>query len=114
MGQVRLNHLMILSIYIELLDELDLGMIANEFVRESEHRQRVFGNFNKLPINSSLLNLVSKKYYAFCEIYNAIFTTFGSGEVVKRYTRVYSASASACAYLARSRSSRVRVDMTSS
>ena len=45
MGQARLNHLMLLSIYKDLLDGLDLKAIASEFVRESEHRQRVFGDF---------------------------------------------------------------------
>ena len=45
MGQGRLNHLMLLSIYKDLLDGLDLKVIASEFVRESEHRQRVFGDF---------------------------------------------------------------------
>lgn len=38
MGQARLNHLMVLSIYKELLDGLDLIAAANEFARESEHR----------------------------------------------------------------------------
>ena len=45
MGQARLNHLMLLSIYKDLLDGLDLKVIANEFVQESEHPQRVFGDF---------------------------------------------------------------------
>ena len=45
MGQARLNHLMLLSLYKDLLDGLDLKVIATEFVRESEHRQRVFGDF---------------------------------------------------------------------
>ena len=45
MGQARLNHLMLLSIHKNLLDGLDLRMIANEFVRGSEHRQYVFGDF---------------------------------------------------------------------
>ena len=45
MGQARLNHLMLLSIYKDLLDGLDVKVIANEFVQESEHCQRVFGDF---------------------------------------------------------------------
>ena len=45
MGQARLNHLMLLSIYKDLLDGLDLKVIANEFLQESEHRQCVFGDF---------------------------------------------------------------------
>ena len=42
MGQARLNHLMLLNIHREQLDGLDMKIIANEFVRESEHRQRLF------------------------------------------------------------------------
>ena len=38
MGQARLNQL---SIYKDLLDGLELKVIASEF----EHRQRVFGGF---------------------------------------------------------------------
>ena len=45
MGQARLNHLMLLNIHKEQLDDLDLKIIANEFVRGSEHRQRIFGTF---------------------------------------------------------------------
>ena len=50
MGQARLNHLMLLSIYKDILDGLDLKEIASEFVRESEHCQRVY-----------YLNLISNK-----------------------------------------------------
>ena len=45
MSQPRLNHLMVLSIYKQLLDELDLNTTAKEFVGSSEHRLRVFGTF---------------------------------------------------------------------
>ena len=37
MSQPRLNHVMVLSIYKELLDELDLYAVANEFVGSSEY-----------------------------------------------------------------------------
>ena len=40
-SQLRLNHLMVLSIYKKLLDELDLYVVANEFVGNSEHRLRL-------------------------------------------------------------------------
>jgi len=46
MQQSRLNHVMLLHIHKELLDQLNLVDIGNEFVRESEHRARVFGSFN--------------------------------------------------------------------
>ena len=45
MGQERLNHLMTLNIYKSKLDELDLHVIANDFVHDSGHRLKVFGNF---------------------------------------------------------------------
>ena len=40
-----LNYLMILNIYKEQLDDVDLSSIANEFVCGSEHRMHVFGKF---------------------------------------------------------------------
>ena len=45
MTQQRLNHLMILNIYKEALDDMDLKSIAIEFVRGNEHRLSVLGNF---------------------------------------------------------------------
>ena len=45
MLQPRLNFLMILNIYKEQLDDVDLSSIANEFVCGSEHRMHVFGKF---------------------------------------------------------------------
>ena len=45
MTQQRLNHLMILNIYKEPLDEMDLKSIANEFVQGNEHRLSVLGKF---------------------------------------------------------------------
>jgi hypothetical protein len=45
MGQSRLNHTMLLNIYKEQLDMLDLTVVANEFVSGSEHRLRFFGKF---------------------------------------------------------------------
>ncbi len=44
-GQVRLNNLMILNIYKEALDELDLRVVANDFVAGNEHRSSLFGIF---------------------------------------------------------------------
>ena len=45
MSQPRLNHVMVLSIYKELLDELDLYAVANEFVGSSEYMLCLFGTF---------------------------------------------------------------------
>lgn len=46
MQQSRLNHIMLLHIHKQKLDQLNLDDIANEFVRESEHRARIFGTFS--------------------------------------------------------------------
>ena len=45
MGQSRLNHLMIIYMYTDELDKMDLTAAAKEFIGGSEHRLRVFGNF---------------------------------------------------------------------
>ena len=45
MGQGRLNYLMVLNIYKEDLDNLDLIIIANQFVQGSEHRLQIFEKF---------------------------------------------------------------------
>ena len=38
MSQPRLNYVMVLSVYKELLNEVDFYAVANEFVGRSEHR----------------------------------------------------------------------------
>ena len=45
MVQSRLNHIMLLSIYKDRVDNLDLEMIGDEFVHCSEHRLQKFGHF---------------------------------------------------------------------
>ena len=45
MKQARLNHTILLHIYKEMLDNLELNGIANEFVQGNEHRLTVFGKF---------------------------------------------------------------------
>ena len=42
----RLNHLMVLHIYQDEVDKLDLRAIGNEFIGEMELRNRMFGHFN--------------------------------------------------------------------
>ena len=42
-SQPRLNHMMALSIYKELVNELDLYAVANDFVHSSKHRLGLFG-----------------------------------------------------------------------
>ena len=43
MGQSRLNHLMILNTYKELLDNMDLVSVANEFAQANDRRVHLFG-----------------------------------------------------------------------
>ena len=42
MLQSRLNHLLLLNLVQEQVDELDIDAIGNEFIRGSEHRLRQF------------------------------------------------------------------------
>ena len=44
MGQSRLNHIMILSIYKEV-DNINIDLLGDEFIRGSEHRLQYFGKF---------------------------------------------------------------------
>ena len=44
MSQPRLNHAMVLNIYKELVDNLDMPSVATEFVGNNEHRLRLFGS----------------------------------------------------------------------
>ena len=59
MGQARLNHIMLLNTYKEMLDRLDVNVIANEFVRGSEHRLSLFGK---------LLRILSCRRFSLLEI----------------------------------------------
>ena len=45
MTQKRLNNLMILHVHKDRTDLLNEIEVANEFVGDSEHRLRLFGNF---------------------------------------------------------------------
>lgn len=45
MQQGRLNHIMLLHIHKEQLDQLNLVDTGNEFVHESKHHACVFGSF---------------------------------------------------------------------
>ena len=45
MTQTRLNNVMVLHVYKDLTDELNLIDIGNEFVKGSAHRETVLGTF---------------------------------------------------------------------
>ena len=46
MGQLRLNNLMVLHVRRDHTDALNLVDVANDFVRDSNHRANVFGKFS--------------------------------------------------------------------
>ena len=55
MLQPRLNYLMILNMYKEQLDDVDLSLIANEFVCGSEHIECMFSvNFTCVFFHENL------------------------------------------------------------
>jgi len=43
MGQQRLNNLTVLHVHKDLTDAIDLQKIATEFIRDPEHRLKIFG-----------------------------------------------------------------------
>ena len=45
MNQSRINHVMILHLNKEKVDNLDLDIIGNEFVERNEHRLKYFEKF---------------------------------------------------------------------
>lgn len=45
MGQERLNNLMVLHVHKELVDEIELSEIGNDFISKCPRRQEVFGKF---------------------------------------------------------------------
>ena len=45
MTQSRLNHLLLLHVHKNRCDELDLLQVAQDFVKDSEHRRSLFGSF---------------------------------------------------------------------
>ena len=51
MSQNRLNHLMMLAVYKEITDKLDLVECAKEFVSGNEHRISVCRRYSQLVVN---------------------------------------------------------------
>ena len=45
MGQKRLNHVAILHVHQELLDDIDLVKITEEFIASYDSRREIFGKF---------------------------------------------------------------------
>ena len=45
MRQSRLNHIMLLNINKQKIDDLDINTVADKFVRGIEHCLRFFGKF---------------------------------------------------------------------
>lgn len=45
MGQQRLNNLMVLHVHKDRTDSLNVIDVANDFVKDSEHRLKMYGKF---------------------------------------------------------------------
>lgn len=45
MGQARLNHVAILNIHKEYVDELDIKLLVNDFIKKNTQRRQVFALF---------------------------------------------------------------------
>ena len=45
MNQERLNHVAVMHVHQERLDELDLIDVANDFVSKCDTRRKIFGSF---------------------------------------------------------------------
>ena len=45
MSQSRLNHVSILNAHSEILDELDLKIVAEQFILARDNRRITFGHF---------------------------------------------------------------------
>ena len=54
----HLNNLMVLHVHSNLIDELSLTKVGNEFISDSTHRETKFGNF--LPADQLLLYIIIK------------------------------------------------------
>ena len=48
MNQGRLNHTTMLHVYKEMVNDLELNSVANEFVQKSKHQFGVFERFEQL------------------------------------------------------------------
>ena len=46
MSQQRLNSLLVLHVHKDIIDTVNLKSIANDFIKDSEHRHKVFGAFD--------------------------------------------------------------------
>ena len=51
MSQTKVNSLMVLHVHKTLTDSLSLIDIGNDFVKGSNHRESIFGNFHLMIIN---------------------------------------------------------------
>ena len=51
MNQDRLNHLLLLNVHKPFTDQLNLIQIANDFVKQSEHRFSLFGTIQQSDLD---------------------------------------------------------------
>ena len=55
MTQTRLNSTMLLNVHKDRTDQLNLVDIGNEFIRESSHRESIFGKFQQTDLDQSII-----------------------------------------------------------
>ena len=75
MSKNRLNNSMVLHMHKEHLDTMSLIDIANDFVKDSDHRMHVFGQFHQSDMRTCLPALtksigiqVDMKYSSACNV----------------------------------------------
>ena len=49
---------MVLKVYKELTSKLDMKSIGNEFIADSEHRQKIFGKFTSCILSLFVLSIL--------------------------------------------------------
>ncbi len=64
MEQLRLNNVMILKVHADRTDTLNLIDIGNEFVKGSDHREKIFGKFLETDVASCTLSVDFSIYFS--------------------------------------------------
>ena len=60
MSQSRLNHMIILYVHKTKTDSLSLINMANEFVKLSDHRLAIFGEFTQEDLRAKIVPVKSR------------------------------------------------------
>ena len=68
---------MLLHVHKDVVDTLDLNSVANDFVMDSEHRQKYFVNFKMTTLNTHSLSF----YNHICQRRLVLFYVHVNGEL---------------------------------